>query len=314
MGRLIHTIAAVIAAVSAALPRGMLGEPTPLQRALDAAIASGARSFSLSPNASYVQGPSSLVLYGARNFTLFGANATLVFAPGYGVVVDRSLETTAQDVTVTFDPPSFSQGSLVAYSLAAGTFDVRVDAGFPLPNSSVFTSVEFKLMFYDPATGQRPKQSGCCTVRVVGEVAAGVWRVTPFGGGCGCSVPALAPGVALRATISSRIFSYGFQIPEGYRGGAWWVFNSSRVTTRRVTLLGSSNFAFSEWGGEGGNVYDGVVLARAPGHLISSNTDGFHSFAAGQGPTIMNSDLGYMGDDVMVRKTFPPHTLLTHAH
>lgn len=294
--RFLRVVGFVAATAATTASRGMLGAPTPLQLALDAAIASGAPSFSLSPNAVYAQGPSSLVL-SAANFTLYGANATLIFAPGYGVVVDRSVQTTAQDMTINFDPPSFSQGSLVAST--PSTFDVRIDAGFPLPNASFFTSVEFKLQFYDPTTGQRPHQSGCCIVTVSGESQPGVWRVAMVQNGCGCPVPQLPGGVSPRATISSRIFSYGYQIPEGYRGGAWWVFNSSRVTTRRVTLLGSSNFAFSEWGGEGGNVYDGVVLARGPGHLLSSNTDGFHSFATGLGPTVVNSDIAWMGDDVM---------------
>ena len=103
-----------------------------------------------------------------------------------------------------------------------------------------------------------------------------MWRTAVDPHICKCFVPS---GAAPLATISSRIFSLGFQIPEGYRGGAWWVFNSTRVTTKNVLLLGSSNFAVSEWGGGGANVYDGVVLARAPGHLMSSNTDGFHSFS-----------------------------------
>jgi hypothetical protein len=264
---------------AAASSRGLLGEPTPLQRALDAAIASGAHSFSLDPGATYIQGPSSLVLT-AANFTLQGANATLVFAPGYGVVVDRSSDTLAQELTITYDPPSFSQGTVVASSGGA-SFDVRIASGFPLPNATTFsTSVEIKLQFYDPATGRRPKQSGCCVVKISGEVSPGVWRAQPAAGGCGCALPQLPSGAAPLATLSPRVFSYGYQIPEGYRGGAWWVFNSSRVATRRVTLLGSSNFAFTEWGGEGGHVYDGVVLARAPGHLMSSNTVRLHRRAA----------------------------------
>ncbi len=281
----------------AAASRGLLGPPTPLQQALDAAIASGANSFSLQPSATYTQGASSLTIT-AANFALFGSNATLIFAPGYGVVVDRSLATTVQDLTVAYDPPSFTQGTVVASS--PSSFDIRLDAGFPLPNASFFTSVEFKLQFFDPDTRQRPRQSACCVVTVgSGEVSPGVWRATEVPNGCGCPLPQLPSGAAPLATISSRIFSLGYQIPEGYRGGAWWVFNSSRVTTRNVALLGSGNFAFSEWGGEGGNVYDGVVLARAPGHLLSSNTDGFHSFATGLGPTVIHSDLGWMGDDIM---------------
>ena len=275
--------------------RGLLGDPTPLQKELDEAIGEGLPSFSLNRSEVYIQGASSLLIK-AKDFSLIGNNATIVFAPGYGVVFQESTGVVAQDLTVTFDPPSFTQGRLVA---AAGrTFDILIDSGFPLPNASFFTSVETKLQFFDPSTRLRPAQSGSCIVTVIGEESPGVWRVETAPS-FSCDLPPGIPVDSLLATLSSRIFSFGYQIPSGYRGGAWWIFNSSRCTTLNVTLLGSSNFAFSEWGGDGGHVYDTVTLTRAPGHLLSSNTDGFHSFSTGVGPTISNSALSFMGDDVM---------------
>ena len=45
-------------------------------------------------------------------------------------------------------------------------------------------------------------------------------------------------------------------------------------------------------------MYDGIVLARDGRNLMSSNTDGFHSFAVGAGPTVVRARLSFMGDDV----------------
>ena len=282
-------LCAAAAAAVAAAPQA----PTPLQALIDAAVASGAPSLTLPAGSTYQQGAAPLLLT-ASNFLLDGAGSTIVFAPGAGVVIERSTAVEVRALTVDYDPPCFSQGAVVAANASAKTVDVRLDAGFAAPDAPFFTTVEIKLQFFDGATQRRPPQSGACIVDVVGQVAPGVWRVRAAQG-FGCSVPAL-PG--LRATISPRVNGPDYQIPGGYVGGAYWVYNSTRVTSRGVTLLGSGNFAISEWGGGGGNVYDGVVLTRKAGHLLSSNTDGFHSFSARAGPTLVNSSLSFMGDDV----------------
>ena len=270
--------------------------PTPLQALIDAAIAAGAPTLTLPPSEIFEQGNTSLMIT-ATNF-LFDANgARIVFSPGAGVVIERSSQVEVRNATVSYNPPSFSQGAVVAADLNALTIDVLLDAGFAAPNAAFFTTVEIKMQFFDGATRERSlPQSGCCLVSVAGPTAvADTWRFKLDAGGCKCVVPPLS---GLLATISPRVNGFDYQIPGGYVGGAWWVFNSSSVTTRAVTLLGSGNFAFSEWGGDGAHVYDGIVLARDGNNLLSSNTDGFHSFAVGAGPTIKSASLSWMGDDV----------------
>ena len=59
-------------------------------------------------------------------------------------------------------------------------------------------------------------------------------------------------------------------------------------------------------------------LARDGANLISSNTDGLHSFGVGAGPTLRNVSLSFMGDDVLnfhnrvglVLAATPPSTVL----
>lgn len=282
-------------ATTAAISRGpFLGAPTPLQDAINSAIQSGQSSYTLSPSTLYTQGPSSLIIT-ATDFTLFGSNSTLSFEPGYGVLVDNSKNVTLTALTITFSPTCFTQGTVIAHT-GATTFDISLDPGYPAPNATYFTTVETKLQFFDGDTTLRPPQSGSCIVTVQTSPSPGVWRVG-VAPGFGCDFPASTPH--LKATISPRVFSFGYQIPDGYRGGAWWVFNSSYVTSSFITLYGSGNFAFTEWGGGGGHTYSNVRLAREGNNLLSSNTDGFHSFSVGLGPTLINSQLSFMGDDVL---------------
>lgn len=189
--------------------------PTPLQIAIDAAIARGDANFTLKRGATYVQGASPLVIT-ASHFALLGNGATLSFAPGAGVLVDASTDVALLDVTVSYNPRCFTQGSVVAYDAAAHTVDVRIDAGFPQPDAPWFkNSVETKLQFFDGSTPARlrvPGQSGSCIVNVQSSPAAGVWRVAQAAG-FGCIVPPLPH---LLATISPRINAPAYQIPQGY--------------------------------------------------------------------------------------------------
>lgn len=274
---------------------------TPLQALVDAALAAGAPSLTLPAGSLFTQGAAPLLIT-ATDFLLDGNGARVVFAPGAGVVIERSAGLEVRALTVEYDPPCFTQGTVVAANQSAHprTFDVRLDGGFAAPDSDFFTTVEIKLQFFNGSTRARVvPQSGSCIVTVAGAVAPGVWRVSESFG-CAVPLPPLDGGGGLRATISPRVNGPAYQIPGGYVGGAWWVFNSSNVTTRDVTLLGSGNFAISEWGGGGGHLYDGVVLTRdeARGALLSSNTDGFHSFAVAAGPTLTRARLSWMGDDV----------------
>jgi len=286
------------AAAVAAFPSAALLPGAALQAALDAALARGAPSLALAPGATYAFGAASLSLRGASGFALDGAGATLVFAPGFGVLVRESRESALRNFTVAYDPPCFTQGLIVASDAAARTVDVRIDAGYPAPDAGAaatafFNSSEVKLQFWDPATRLRvPGQSPACVVEVVpGPVAPGVWRVRNA-----CAVPAGVPGML--ATVSPRIGAT-FDIPQFYRGQALWVHGSAGIVTEDVTLLGSGNFAVLEWGGAGGHTYRRLALARSGANLLSSNTDGFHSFSVGVGPHLDSCNISFMGDDAL---------------
>ena len=78
--------------------------------------------------------------------------------------------------------------------------------------------------------------------------------------------------------------------------------NSSRCTIRDVHILAASFMAVTEFGGEGGNVYERVRVGwtpdvpyapfvrggRVPQPRLSANADVFHSYGTRKGPRITN--------------------------
>lgn len=103
-------------------------------------------------------------------------------------------------------------------------------------------------------------------------------------------------------TIGPRIGA-GMVIQSWYSSG-YRCTNCSQFLTDNVTMHGSGSMGFGEFGGEGANVYRNCRNVRRPGstHLLSSNHDGFHSYA------------------VAVRALMPMHAapneppLLPHTH
>jgi len=176
---------------------------------------------------------------------------------------------------------------------------VALDAGWPSPDAACFASGEIQLQLLDGATRARiAQQSGSCIVRVVGEVTPRVWRVAARGG-FGCAVAPAPSGAPTLASISPRLNASGYEVPDYYRGQALWLHASANVTAEDVTLYGSGNFAVTESLGAGGHTYRRLALAREPYALLSSNTDGVHSFSVGRGPTILDSSIAFMGDDAV---------------
>jgi hypothetical protein len=252
-----------------------------------------------------------VIPFGARNLEVNGGAdfalrapgvgaTTLVFAPGFGVLVQGCARTELSGFVIDYDPPCFTQGAVVAVAAggaagAPGSVDMRLDAGFPLPNASWFASSETKLQFYaDDALRRRdPAQPAFQPVAgAPAEAAPGVWRFPAVW------QAAFAPRVGQLATISPRANTSGFVIPDYYSGNAVNVLNSSAVVVADVAVLGSGNFAVLEWGGAGAHVFRRLTVARPRAHLLSSNCDGFHSFSCGRGAAVEDSAVAFAGDDL----------------
>ena len=272
-----------------------------LQEDVDKAIAAGVQS---------VVAATGVIVFGARNLEINAATdfelqaagmgiSTLVFAPGYGVLVQGSVRAALSGLVVDYDPPCFTQGRIVAVAGGAespGSIDILLDPGFPLPNASWFTSSETKLQFYFDDALRRRDPTQLAFQPVVAppfEAAAGVWRFPAHWQG------SFVPRVGQLATVSPRANTTGHVIPDYYSGNALTFLNCSGAIVTDVTISGSGNFAVLEWGGEGGNVFRRLSITRPRTHLLSSNCDGFHSFSCGRGATLEDSRVSFTGDDLV---------------
>jgi hypothetical protein len=74
--------------------------------------------------------------------------------------------------------------------------------------------------------------------------------------------------------------------------------NSSKVVLEDITTLTTLGLNFYELDGEGGHIYRRINVTRAPGYMIGSNADGFHSIDVANGPTIVDSEISYTLDDI----------------
>jgi hypothetical protein len=84
--------------------------------------------------------------------------------------------------------------------------------------------------------------------------------------------------------------------------------NTSSSLFDNVHIYGGSFMGIVEGGGEGGNTYHAVNITRRPftsatgsvvDRLLAVNADGFHSTSNTVGPTVVNSQISWTGDDHM---------------
>ena len=300
-----------------------------LQQAINAAIASGAPSFTIGVGDWVFTSDSepkrsrpgvSLLIAGASNLRLSGAgpnHTSLWFNPGFGIDVEDCQNVTLEGFAVDTLTPAFSQGELLSLDLAAKRATLHVEATFPLPNdASLFNQTcpdgsggicgEIKAVFWDPATRrmlqsqqmQNPMGSANCSERTctVGLAALdGDWVDPP------------PPGTLL--TLSPRLWASKYPIPTFYKGTIG-VYNCSGSLFQDIDTFGGGDMVWVEHMGEGGNTYRRVRVTRraaatgggplpyAP-RLLAANDDGFHSMSTGVGPTVEDSELSFIADDFL---------------
>lgn len=281
--------------------------PTPeavaLQQAINMAIQSGSPSYTIPSGNNngngYNFGNVSFVINNnTAPFYLNGNGTTFIFYPGSGVMIQYVSNVTVQGITVVYSPSCFTQGVIVATNPAQNTVDVQIEKTYPFPDTTIypyFSTPEIKIQFFDNSTRLRlPNQPGACLVNLMGSQGNNIIRVqerTNFG----LFFP--APGTLV--SLSPRIANSSYEVPNYYKGQAWTVYRSEYVTSLDITITGSGNFAVLEYGGNGNHIFDNVRLIRGNNGeaLLSSNTDGFHSFSTGTGATIRNSYFSFHGDD-----------------
>jgi hypothetical protein len=189
--------------------------------------------------------------------------------------------------TIDYDPAAYAQGEITAIDTAAKTLDMRIDAGFPIPDASWTTQDgSIKAVFFDPQGQMREVRMD--------------W------------IQSLEPRGGREFRVGFKhgwIFTYQSAIkvgdrlclPERSMRMAVTVENSESVTLEDVTIYASPHMAVVETGGKGGHVYRRCKVIRRPGtqRLMACNADVFHSIQVERGPTIEECEFGHSGDDII---------------
>lgn len=258
-------------------------DPAALQAALSAAIAAGAPTFTVPPGLyNFSSIGLSLHIYNARDMLIDGTGAELTFTGGAGFRVTNATRVELRGFTVDADPWFSSQGVVRDGARDGKWFNYTVDVepGFPPPRLGART------VFWHSANRSMMHAQVETTTVVFSAVplGGGAWRVgTSFYGNPAFEVP---DGALTTATPVS--------------GDMCTCLNCSAVVFRSWRVWGSAGMAFRELGGEGGNTYDDLLVARRPGttRLLASSIDVLHSTSNARGPTLVNSRIGFAGDDL----------------
>ena len=246
--------------------------------------------------------------FGATSFINEGAQQMLMeadsdsifwFEPWAGVVVIDCHNITIRGLVLDNRPAPLSQGTVQAVHFREKSVDVVVYDGFPMHDPDLSSCIagdpETKVIYWNRDTtlmepGQSfPGYKGCTKL--------GHWQYR-----LRLKELTYVPKVGAAVTISPRVRNDSHAALPTYYAGMYSIYNSSDVLTQGVAVYGGGTFAILEWGGEGGHVYDNVVVGRHPAppypfRLLSTNLDGFHSFSVHRGPLVHHSTLAFMGDD-----------------
>lgn len=294
-----------------------------LQSSLDAAAAAGPGGEFRIPAGDYRFGNTSLFLDSAEGLRIVAEpGSTLWFNYTQGFLITQSANLTVEGVTIDYDPPCFAQGVVLQTEGVAGGVTLNAsqivavfDSHFIMPDPEVsppFVNpggvVGAKIGFWDPETLQQSYHGNQFL-----HSAKRLGSIDEMGG---VGVELLASARAYGSNLSSGVKYlltfvhpvFGDPRPNRTlvatfpRGGYTYTLrNSSRVTTRNLTIHGGGNMGVVEDGGLGSHYHSGLRIMRRPGAspipLLALNADGFHSNSAVHGPTLEDAEISFTGDD-----------------
>jgi hypothetical protein len=254
---------------------------------LRAAIAAGQDSFVLPAGDIEFADGSDFAIIGAQHMTISAAESgtTAWFAPPLGGLrLMNCQNVTFRGLTIDYNPLTYIQADIVA-APAAGRGGWRLQ----LINRSLHFAYNGS---FGPLTqhwhwkgvGEQKWVAGQATMPTHEQVKPVAGQDGLYETCCGFTLPA-------SAEVGDSLTSMLRQAHTVVVG------NSSRVTLEDVTTLTTLGLNFYELDGDGGHVYRRIKVTRAPGYMIGSNADCFHSIDVGTGPTIIDSELGYCLDD-----------------
>jgi len=286
-----------------------------LMTKLKTAIQSGAKEFRI-PAGKYrfdykknAFAMSSII--GAKNLTVDARGAIFIYeAWSFGLLISECENLTIDGLVIDYDPLPYTQGVITAIHVAnepfsgKNYFEYRQDSGYPRLEDIDFNPVLQKgvdnmpLVVFDDA-GNHVKMWRICHPGKLENLGNGQYRVYYD------TDAFLYPDLTVFTNYNDYGLKAGDRIAILYREAAAVVTTKcSNVSFKNVVMYSSPGGGFSDVGvagWQGNTVFEGCKMLRLPGsnRLMSTNSDSFHSQFARRGPTLINCEASYVGDDFL---------------
>jgi len=265
--------------------RGGVQAPAAWLSNLKAALAAGAKSFSIPPGTHRLS--ENLELSGLEGFTLEGDGATLVFAPGGGKLkLIGCRNCSIKGLALDMDPMPFAQGTVVDVDPASKSARVRLDAGYLSANPKA-PGKNLRCVFFEPSGTRELPIIDTSTPPLV-EVSPGLWRIS-------------SPRIF---DLEGRTLSPGDRVAMSLHtgGGGLLLKDCAGIRMEDVSIWAAGGFAVTEDGfAEGGHRYVRCRITRRPGsdRLMAGAADGLHSITQKKGPQISGCEISHCFDDLV---------------
>eukprot|EP00035_Acanthoeca_spectabilis_P013216 m.243037 g.243037 ORF g.243037 m.243037 type:complete len:523 (+) comp15832_c0_seq2:91-1659(+) len=298
-----------------------------LQADIQQAIDAGQHEYAVPFPASgivYDFGSTSLELANAVDFSLVfpppqsdGSRLTLVFDIGGGLKLTGCVRATVVGAVVDYHP-TLAQGTVVDtnFNDTPPTFTADFDPAFLAPNPSTTpffnTTQSVKVAFWDAQTRAILRENtsipgGINTFAKTYTMLSG-WRYKISLSGNLVQLP--------KAALEGKLVTV---FPRGGRPSVL-LSNCTACLVANVSIHGGSSMAVVDSDGGGGNTYTHLEISRSansrsttagaavptreqgwsglPPRLLSVNADGFHSTTNAVGPSLLDSEVAFTGDDL----------------
>jgi hypothetical protein len=211
-------------------------------------------------------------------------------------------QVTLRDLTIDYDPVPFCQGTIRAVDVAAGHFDLEVEAGYPTPDGENFVKAHEPYgkwgMIMDPATRRIRAGTPDHYMTPRWEHREGrVWRFFT------------AAEHYRRNLEHMRVGDAYVHLARGF-GSAVAAQGCDGVRIENVTVHASPGLAVGLIGNRGEIVVRGLQVRFAPdsNRLLTTNADGVHCQQNRSGPVIEDCYFEGLADDA-INIYAPPNVL-----
>lgn len=219
----------------------------------------------------------------ASDLIVDGGGASIVFTRHLRYMNIRNCRRVLiRDMTLDFDPLPYTAGLVRSVDPAAGTFDVEIAPGHPLPESGPHFAYDKGAMVMD-AAGPRMKRGSTLVLRHAGWTPLG-GRDYRFTAERPKQISELAPGDI-------------YALDPRVKGCSGFVVNGGiDVTFLRIVAHAVANEAFTSHYADR-HAQLGCGMVRRPGRFLAGNNGGHNHHSARLGPWIEDGTWENAGDD-----------------